>query len=185
MGSGYEQQLARLAAEGDEDSFVKLCNAMKTPLFRTAKGILGDDALALDAVSEAVYRAFKGIRRLRQPQYASTWFTRILINAASDIYRRRKLEAPLDEAQNVARGESFTENIHSELDFQQMIASLPLELREIVSLKYYSEYTLEDISQILKIPLGTVKSRLNRALKQLRIEIEEGRLNENERISVR
>ena len=160
--------LAALAAKGDEDSFVALCDAMKTALFRAAKGILGDDSLALEAVSEAVYRAYKGIRKLREPRYAATWFTRILINAANDIYKRQKLEAPLDTTDIGAYYDDY-----SQLDFEQMIGSLSPELREIISLKYYSEFTLDEISRILKIPVGTVKSRLNRALKQLHLEIEE------------
>ena len=160
--------LAALATEGDNDSFVALCDAMKATLFRAAKGILGNDSLALEAVSEAVYRACKGIRKLREPQYAATWFTRILINAANDIYKRQKLEAPLDTT-NI--GAYYDE--HHKLDFEAMIGSLPPELRKIISLKYYSEFTLEEISRILKIPVGTIKSRLNRALNRLRLEIEE------------
>lgn len=162
------EQLARMAAEGDEDSFVALCDRMKTPIFRAAKGILGDESLALEAVSETVFRAYKGIRRLRQPQYAATWFTRILINAANDLYRQQKHEAAIE----TATLDRYYDNYDS-LNFQQMIAALPLELREIVSLKYYSEFTLEEIAQTLKIPVGTVKSRLNRALKKLRMEVEE------------
>ena len=159
--------LAELAANGDEDSFVALCDAMKNDLFRAAKGILGDDSLALEAVSESVFRAYKGIRRLQEPRYAATWFTRILINAANDMYKRRKHEISLDSVQNNGYFDD-----HSKLDFEQMIRSLPPELREIVSLKYYSEFTHEEISRILKLPIGTVKSRLSRALKLLRLEVE-------------
>ncbi|MCL1828972.1 MAG: RNA polymerase sigma factor [Oscillospiraceae bacterium] len=164
-GETYES-LAELAAKGDDESFVALCDALKTVLFRTAKGILGDDRLALDAVSEAVYRAYKGIRRLRHPKYAATWFTRILINAAYDIYRTQKRETALDEVRETACLDDY-----DDLEFKELISSLSPGLRKIISLKYYSEFTLEEISSILKIPVGTVKSRLNRALKQLRTEI--------------
>ena len=159
--------LAALAANGDEDSFVALCDAMKNDLFRAAKGILGDDDRALEAVSESVFRAYNGIKRLREPKYAATWFTRILINVANDIYKRQKHETSLDAAQNIGLIDA-----HSKMDFEQMIRSLPPELREIVSLKYYSEFTHEEISRILKLPIGTVKSRLSRALKLLRLEVE-------------
>ena len=159
--------LAELAAKGDEDSFVALCDAVKNDLFRVAKGILGDDNLALEAVSESVFRAYKGIWRLREPRYAATWFTRILINAANDIHKRQKHETSLDAAQNIGLIDA-----HSKMDFEQMIRSLPPDLRKIVSLKYYSEFTHEEISRILKLPIGTVKSRLSRALKLLRLEVE-------------
>ena len=160
------EHLAALASRGDEKSFVTLCDMFKTKLFRTAKGILGDESLALDAVSEAVFRAFKGIKHLKEPKYAETWFIRIVINAANDIYRRLKHEIVLE---TVPEGIHYDD--HSELDFMQMIDSLQPELRQIVSLKYYSGYTLNEISEILNIPEGTVKSRLNRALNILRLEV--------------
>ena len=158
--------LALKASKGDEKSFIALCDLFKTKLFRTAKGILGDESLALDAVSEAVYRAFKGIRQLRQPKYAQTWFIRIVLNAANDIYRRQKHEIVME---TVPQGIYYDD--HSELNFTQMIESLKPELRQIISLKYYSGFSLNEISDILNLPEGTVKSRLNRALNFLRLEV--------------
>jgi RNA polymerase sigma-70 factor (ECF subfamily) len=161
-----KQYLAEKASMGNEECFTALCDRLKTKLFRTAKGILGNETLALEAVSEAVFRAFKGIKRLREPKYAETWFIRILINAANDIYRRQKHEVTMETVP-----EGFYYDNHSELDFNQMIKALKPELREIISLKYYSDYTLNEISSILNVPEGTVKSRLNRALNLLRLEV--------------
>ena len=160
------EYLAGEASRGSETGFVELCAALQTKLFRTAKGILGNETLALDAVSEAVFRAFRGIKRLREPKYAETWFIRILLNAANDIRRRWKHEIAIEKVPEV----SYYDN-HGELEFSQMIGSLQPELREIISLKYYSGYTLGEISAILEIPAGTVKSRLNRALNILRLEV--------------
>ena len=158
--------LAKQAIGGNEECFVSLCDLLKHKLFRTAKGILGNEALALDAVSEAVFRAFKNIKRLREPKFVETWFIRIIINVANDLYRRQKHEITMKE---VPEG-IYHEN-HNEMEFSQMIESLQSELREIISLKYYSGYTLNEIAGILKIPEGTVKSRLNRALNLLRLEV--------------
>ena len=160
------EKLAELASGGDEKSFVALCSVMKTKLYRTAKGILGNEQLALDAVSEAVFRAYKGIKKLRQPQYAQTWFIRILLNVSNDYYRRQKHEIITE---TVPEGVYFDN--HSELNFSQMIESLQSDLRQIISLKYYSDFSLIEISEILNIPEGTVKSRLNRALNLLRLEV--------------
>ena len=168
MISGNEttEKLAELASKGNEEYFVALCNVLKKKLYRTAKGILSNEALALDAVSETIYRAFKGIKRLREPKYAETWFIRIVLNAANDFYKKQKHEIIME---NVPEGIHYDK--HSELDFAQMIESLKPELREIISLKYYSDYTLNEISKILNIPEGTVKSRLNKALNLLRLEV--------------
>ena len=160
------EYLAEQASKGNEDCFAELCNALKVKLFRTAKGVLGNETLALDAVSEAVFRAFKGIKKLREPKYAETWFIRILLNTANDIKRRQKHEIIMETVPEVL----YYDN-HDEMEFNQMIESLQPELREIISLKYYSGYTLNEISSILDIPEGTVKSRLNRALNILRLEV--------------
>jgi RNA polymerase sigma-70 factor, ECF subfamily len=158
--------LAGRASHGDEESFAALCDVLKTKLFRTAKGVLGNETLTLDAVSEAVFRAFKGIKRLREPKYAETWFIRIVLNVAKDIKRRQKHELSMETVPECAHYDN-----HSDMEFFALIESLQKELREIISLKYYSGYTLAEISEILNIPEGTVKSRLNRALNLLRLEV--------------
>ena len=160
------ENLAKQAIQGNEECFVRLCNLLKTKLFRTAKGVLGNESLALDAVSEAIFRAYKGIKRLREPNYVETWFIRIILNVANDIYRRQKHEIDMEEVP-----EGIYHDEHNEFEFNQMIGTLQPELREIVSLKYYSGYTLVEISTILGVPEGTVKSRLNRALNILRLEV--------------
>ena len=158
--------LAEQAVKGSEECFVMICRALEKKLFRTAKGILGNETLALDAVSEAVFRAFKGIKRLREPQHVETWFIRIVLNVANDMKRRQKHEVITD---TVPEGLYYDD--HSELEFAEIIESLQVELREIISLKYYSGYTLHEISEILNVPEGTIKSRLNRALNILRLEV--------------
>ena len=160
------EYLAKKASGGNEECFVALCSLMKTRLFRTAKGVLGNESLALDAVSETVFRAYRGIKRLREPKYVETWFIRIVLNVANDFYRKQKHEIVMETVP-----EGIYYDNHSEFEFSQMIESLQPELREIISLKYYSGYTLNEISHILNIPEGTVKSRLNRALNVLRLEV--------------
>ena len=130
--------LAEKASKGNEKCFVALCELLKTKLFRTAKGILGNETLALDAVSEAVFRAFTGIKRLREPKYVETWFIRILLNVANDIHRRQKHELIMETVP-----EGLYYDNHHELEFNEMINSLEGELRKIISLKYYSDYTCD------------------------------------------
>ena len=165
-GDETPEYLADRACKGNEECFVMICRMLETKLFRTAKGVLGDESLALDAVSEAVFRAFKGIKRLREPKYVETWFIRIVLNVANDMHRRQKREIVME---TVPEGLHY--DTHQELEFNQMIESLQPELRQIIGLKYYSGYTLHEISAILNIPEGTVKSRLNRALNIMRLEV--------------
>ena len=75
---------------------------MKGRLYRTALLYLGGEAAALDAVDEAVYRAFLSHRKLRRPEHFNTWVTRILINVCNDELRRRKREPAMAELPETA-----------------------------------------------------------------------------------
>ena len=169
IDSKTPEYLAEQASRGNEECFIALCTVLKTKLFRTAKGILGNETLAFDAVSEAIFRAFISIKKLRQPKYAETWFIRIVLNIARDILRRQKYEVLVE---NIPEG-LYNDN-YTGMELNMLIKTLQPELREIISLKYYSDYTLDEISEILNIPKGTVKSRLNRALNLLRLEFTDG-----------
>jgi RNA polymerase sigma-70 factor (ECF subfamily) len=160
--------LGESASKGSDESFVLLCEEMKQPLYRAAMGILGRESLALDAVSEAVCRAYKAIHKLKEPRFTATWFTRILLNCAKDIYRKEKY---LSHAEYIP-DKGYTDD-YSFMEFESLISSLPMDLKQVVSLKYFSCLSLTEISEILKIPPGTAKSKLNRALKILRLEVEE------------
>ena len=160
--------MAIQARNGCEQSFIELSDALKTRLYRTTLGILQEETLALEAVSETVYRAYKNIKTLREPKYIVTWFTRIAINTANTMYKQRKRE----QVSHIVIQETISiSDDYSHIHFNDLITSLSLELKEVVSLKYFSDFTTADIAQILNIPEGTVKSRLNRALKQLRLEV--------------
>jgi DNA-directed RNA polymerase specialized sigma24 family protein len=95
------EYLAEKASKGNEECFVMICSILERKLFRAVKDVLGNDTLSLDAVSEAVFRAFRGIKKLKEPKYVETWFIRILLNAANDIHRRQKNEIVTE---NVSEG---------------------------------------------------------------------------------
>lgn len=76
-----------------EAEYAQRAMAEKERLYRTALLYLGGEAAALDTVDEAVYRGLLACGRLRQPEFFSTWLTRILLNACADELRRRRREA--------------------------------------------------------------------------------------------
>ena len=134
-------------------------------LYRTALLYLGGEAAALDAVDEAVYRAFLSHRKLRQPEHFATWITRILINVCNDELRRRKREPPMAELPETA-AEQF-----DALPLRDAVERLPRELRAVVVLRYFSGYTLAETAEALGLPPGTVSTRQRKALSLLRLEL--------------
>ena len=142
---------------------------MKGRLYRTALLYLGGEASALDAVDEAVYRAFLSHRKLRRPEHFNTWITRILINVCNDELRRRKREPAMAELPETA-AEQF-----DALPLRDAVERLPRELRAVVALRYFSGYTLAETAEALDIPAGTVSSRQRKALALLRLELDDGK----------
>lgn len=142
---------------------------MKGRLYRTALLYLGGEAAALDAVDEAVYRAFLSHRKLRRPEHFNTWITRILINVCNNELRRRKREPAMAELPETA-AEQF-----DALPLRDAVERLPRELRAVVALRYFSGYTLAETAEALDIPPGTVSTRQRKALALLRLELDDGK----------
>jgi len=149
------------------EDFANRVKLIKPRLYRIAFLYLGSESPAKDAVDEAEYKAFISLKKLRQPQFFETWLTRILINECKKALRRSKREvAHEDIAQPTA--ETF-----DHLPLKEAVRRLPQELKEIVILRYFSDFTLAETAQSLDIPLGTVATRQRRALKLLRLELED------------
>lgn len=149
-----------------EDKFIAEFDLIKQQLYRVAYFYLKSEAAALEAVDEAIFLAYKNLRNLRQPEYLKTWATRILINVCKKELRQTRKTAPLEELPEQSQID------YDSLPLTDAIAKLPPELRIIINLRYFNDYTLVETAQILKLPQGTVATRQRKALALLRIELE-------------
>ncbi|MDY3369646.1 sigma-70 family RNA polymerase sigma factor [Zhenhengia yiwuensis] len=153
----------------DKKEFTLRVEAIKKQLYKIAYLYLGNEASALEAVDEAVYRGFKARKQLRQPEYLTTWLTRILINECKKELKRLSKMVWKDTWE--LEGEAYD---YDALPLQEAIEKLPAQLKEVVILRYFSGYTLSETAQSLEIPQGTLVTRQRRALQLLRLELGEG-----------
>ena len=149
------------------EDFANRVELVRTRLYKTALTYLGSESLAMDAVDEAVYKALCGKWRLRQPEFFNTWITRILINECRNELRRQKRYHPLDELSETA-SEEF-----DSLPLKEALRRLPKDLKDVIILRFFGGYTVAETAQTLHIPAGTVATRQRKALKLLRLELEE------------
>ena len=149
----------------EEMEFARRCEALKPRLYRTALLYLGGESQATDAVDEAIYKGFLARKKLRQPEYFTTWLTRILMNVCTAELRRQKREQAVAELPQTAQ-ESF-----DALPLRQAVEALPPELRQVIVLRYFTGLTLAETAQALGLPPGTVSTRQRRALALLRLEL--------------
>ena len=130
---------------------------------------LGSESLAQDAVSEAVYRGLVSIKKLKEPAFFNTWLTRILINECNNLHRKRKREIPYEAIPDTPENEKA----YDALPLKEAISRLPIELREIIVLRYYSGFSIVETADSLGLPQGTVATRARKALKLLKLEMED------------
>ncbi len=151
-----------------QETYALRADAIKERLYRTALLYLGSEAMALDAVDEAVYKGLRGMKAIREERYLETWLTRILLNVCKDELRRRKKQVDWETLPETAVEEFDT------LPLKEAILRLPEELKTVVILRYFTGLTLEETAESLNLPRGTVSTRQRRALELLRIELSEG-----------
>jgi RNA polymerase sigma-70 factor (ECF subfamily) len=165
------------ARKGNDNAFYDLIQERKEMLYRTAYTYVKNKEDALDIVSETVYKAYASIKKLKEPQYFSTWLTRILINCALDHVKKHSRVIPINEAVT-ADAESTLSNSEELMDLYSAVDKLEQKYKTIVILKYFQDLTLTQIAEVVECPVGTVKTYLHKALHELRFELKEECFNE-------
>lgn len=141
---------------------------MQGMLYRVSSTLLPQLCQREDAIQEALYKALTKRDKLRNEAAVQSWVVRILINECYTILRKQKREEPVDELPEMQIEPG------ADLGLRQMLLSLEPALRLPTVLCYVEGYSVREVARMLRIPPGTVKSRLARARKKLRAEFEEG-----------
>ncbi len=137
--------------------------------YRLAYSYVHSEDDANDIVQNGAYRALRSATTLKQVEYAKTWVYRIMLN---EIFRYTKqikcisYEA-LQEEHN--RETDYMEDSYKDIDLERALEELPEKDKAIVVLRFFEDKTLEEIAEILEENISTVKSRLYRSMKKLRI----------------
>lgn len=148
-----------------EEQFTALIEENKLRFYKTAKIILKNDDDVYDVIQEALISIYRNYEQLENKEYFSTWATRIVINKCYDLLRKNKNNiVPIDEKiendRNIAQYDEYEVD---EYGIKEAMKYLNEDFKLIVILYYYDNYSIKEISQIVNIPEGTVKSRLSKA----------------------
>jgi RNA polymerase sigma-70 factor (ECF subfamily) len=148
---------------GDKEAFTFLIKEYEKTLYRVASRILSSKEDVEDAIQNTIIKAYENISSLKKEEYFKTWFIRILINESNSIIRKNRKLISIENIENEKTHLDSYEN----LDLSKAIDSLNEDLKMVTLLFYYEDIAQKDIAKILKIPEGTVRSRLTRARKEL------------------
>ena len=163
-----------------EELFVAGIREYKHNLFRMAKSILHHDAEAEDAVGETLCKAYSKLGSLRSPDSFKPWVMKILINECYAAAKRRNrvdYHSDMDEENNFrlnVRADIAENSGDTRQELWTAVSQLDREFRTVVILFFYEDLSIKETAKILKLPEGTVKSRLARAKQKLKVLLESG-----------
>jgi RNA polymerase sigma-70 factor (ECF subfamily) len=167
-----------LSIEGERETagrawFRTLGDAELERAYRLAGFLLGDASDAEDATQDALARAWSQRRGLRSAASAQAWFDRILVNVCRDRLRRRRIVRwiPISGGEPNTTADPFAEALSRDA-FLRVLSTLDPDHRIVVVLRFWADLSLDSIAERLGVPVGTVKSRLHYALRDLRLASE-------------
>ena len=179
-----DEQMVERALSGDPEAFGEIVRRWERRIFALAFGMLGREEDARDATQETFLAAFRNLRGFRGEARVSSWLHRIAVNQCITRQRRAKVRSETaleDEAEknaavfalpadvSPARAAEYRE-VSSAV--RKAVCALPADLRQVVVMKEFEELTFQEISDVLEVPLSTVKSRLYTALRQLQMRLQ-------------
>jgi RNA polymerase sigma-70 factor (ECF subfamily) len=170
-----DAELIRLARDGSPEATSTLFERYWSLAWRSAYGVIGDQALAEDAAQDAVERAFGALDQFDESRPFGPWLKRIAVNLAIDHLRRRR-HATLDDDFATFRAWTFGDAGEDDVELRavaEAVASLGTAKRTVIVLRYWLDLPLEEIAGVLGLPVGTVSSRLHRAVADLQGALEE------------
>jgi len=171
-----DQEILSQAQAGDLRAFEILYRKYEQPILRTALGILGNRQAAEEVLQDCFVRAHRHLHRLYGDPSVGPWLHRVAVNLCYSRLRRNylsRLTVPLESLSNIlfsTHGLSPEESSqHSEMRtaIQKGIEALDMKHRSVVVLYYLQDFSLEEIAYVMECPVGTVKSRLHHARKEL------------------
>ncbi|MBU43203.1 MAG: RNA polymerase subunit sigma-70 [Spirochaetaceae bacterium] len=170
-----EKGLIEKTLKGDQRAFMELVAPYRTRLIRKAVSMLGNPQDAEDILQEALVTAYRALKSFRGESGIYTWLYRIVVNKCRDFHRSKK-NAPSDSLDSVAfmiHDDRIDLEKNLELSTEssyliEQINTLDKRYREILVMRYFDDLSYQEIASVLKIQVGTVKSRLFKARELLK-----------------
>lgn len=174
-GRRVEIGLVERARHGDREAFGLLAVPLGDRLFAVANRILRDHELAADATQQALVNIWRDLPQLRDLARFDAWCYRLLVRACYAERRNERRWSPSLHVLPSATADGAADEMNMVIDRDQLERAarrLSIDHRAVVVLRYYLDLPLAEISALLEIPSGTVRSRLRYAMKGLRAALD-------------
>lgn len=151
--------LVKRAKRGDGEAFISIIKEYEQVLYKVASRMLSNDEDVADALQETIMLGYEKIHTLKNEGYFNTWICKILINKCNYILNKNKNVIVVDEI----LPQEFNNNDFLKIELEDALNSLNKEYKLAIILYYVVGLSTKEISEFIKEPEGTIKSRLSRA----------------------
>ncbi|WP_098743164.1 sigma-70 family RNA polymerase sigma factor [Paenibacillus sp. EZ-K15] len=165
MNNKLDKKLTRFITENKEDMYLFAFSYVKN----------AEDAL--DIVQDSIHKALLSSETLKSEGSMKSWFYRIVMNTSLDFLRKHKRIQLVDD-QTLESHIPSNEDVYHDIDLEKALDELPCAFRTVVILRYFEDMKIEEIAEVLNENISTVKSRLYKALRKLRIRMNNETLEE-------
>jgi len=157
------------AIDGDKEMLLNLILKEKDNYYKLAYFYMKNQHDALDILQEMIVIVYKEIPKLKKLSSFYIWSKKILVNLCKkELSKKNKFEEVDETLSLEEKGFKETEN---KIYLKALIESLNEDQKEIIKLRFYLDYSYDEIAKLLDIPLGTVKSRINKGINRIRKNI--------------
>lgn len=163
---GEPTSLLMRAQQGDSGAIERLIELYQDTIYSMALSFTRDPHQAEDLAQDAWLKILRGLPKFRHDSKFSTWLYRVTMNTFLNTNRAVKRESEVVGSLAI-EAESSAPRLEAALDVHDAVRQLPEEFRSVVLLRYVADLSYKEIAQVLELPLGTVQSRLKRALDKL------------------
>jgi len=152
--------------------FVPFIRANKERFYYLAYSYTKNEQDALDVVQDSIQKALLSLSTLRDEQQLKSWFYKIVVCTSIDFLRKHKREQVVDD-EKLAVITPQKLDTYNNVDLTNALNNLSRTYREVIILRYFEDLKIEDVAHILEINVNTAKTRLYKALKLLRIQLQD------------
>lgn len=161
------EKLVKKAKQGDQDALVHLIMNQKKDYYKLAYVYMKNHQDSLDAMEDMIVILYENIHRLKKENAFYSWSKTILVNRCKSTLRKRKRIIFLEDIKEESNHGDLNGK-DDELMLEKYLSQLSQRHQEVLKLRYFLDLDYQTIAKILKIPLGTVKSRISIGLKKLK-----------------
>lgn len=156
-----------------QNMFVQMVEEHKQDYYRLAYSYVRNQADALDIVSESIKKGLLSINKLENVDALRSWFYKIIVRTSLDFLKKHKrmTVSDHDKITYLQRGE---QDVYMHFDLHDALAQLPLQYKTVILLRYFEDLKIQEIATVIDENVNTVKTRLYRGLKLLKLELTEG-----------